>query len=354
MKFVTTFEFKNRNFSPDLDLTGAFLHIFDCVDVCEINDIVDRHGKPAIVCSDHMSLEHTLPPGVLGIFLPLFAAHEARKWTWDDVFDIELQSQATFSFMANKKTLSRSLCVRLVEIFGFRHYLYTWSGLGRQTDMSVILQELLDLREHAPITAHQRCQLLAPIDMVENFVGNKTRKDNNVGFGYDGNRRSWDQGLGDMFQRSVVALITESYVTQPAAVFTEKTVYAMLGCNFPIWIGGYQQARFWKEFGFDIFDDVIDHSYQGYDTLIERCWYAFERNRKILTDIDHARSLREKHQARLQANRELVLDHQLDKYIDQQVAHMPDHYRSHVQTVVESFRQEFGNWHRRYRTPSTS
>lgn len=331
MKFVTTLS--DPRWFDAQDLTGAFLHIYDCVTKERVDHMIQTQGRPAVILSDHMTLDHTVPSDIASIFLPFSAVREARKWTRDDAFDTEPQSQATLCFMANKKALTRSLCIRMVEIFGFQDYLYTWSGLGRHTDMSIIIQELQDLGEHAPVTAQQRHQLLAPIHMAEHFVGNRTSDASGVSFGYDGNRQSWDQGLCYMFQRSVVALITETYVPQPAAVFTEKTVYAMLGCNFPIWVGGHRQARYWKQFGFDTFDDVIDHSYQDHTTLVERCWNAMAKNQKILSDLDHARDLRETHWQRLCDNRDRLLDGQLDQYLEQQISRQPSHFKPHILAV---------------------
>lgn len=284
-----------------------------------------------------MTLEHTVPSGIDAVFLPLFAAREARKWNIKDTFDHAPKTDAAFCVMANKKTLNRSLCLRLVEIFGFENYVYTWSGLGRSTDMSLIIQELQDLGEGTPITQQQKNQLLGPIEMPSHFVGNSLPL-GDVKFVYDGNRKAWDQGLARIFQQSATALITESYVQQPAAVFTEKTVYAMLGCNFPIWIGGHNQAHHWKKIGFDIFDDVIDHSYQDHPTLIERCWYAMAKNREVLTDLDYAKFLRETHWQRLCQNRYLALANGLGSYIDQQAQDISDDYRSHVQHVIDLLR----------------
>lgn len=337
MNFVTNVS--DSQWFASQDLTDVFLHITDCVTKEQMDRMIRHQGKPAVVMSDHMSLDHTLPQDVFGMFLPIFAVREARKWNLDDKFDTLPQTDATFCFIANKKSLTRSLCIRMIEIFGFRDYLYTWSGLGRTTDMSVILQELVDLGSRAPITPQQRDMLLAPITINPNILGNVTHRqhctNSAVCFEYDGNRPAWDQGLNHLFQKSAVALITESYVPQPAAVFTEKTVYAMLGCNFPIWVGGYQQAHYWQQFGFDVFDDVIDHGYQDQTSLIERCWNAVSRNQDLLSDLDGARTLRKTLWSRLCANRHKLLSGELDRYLEQQLAQVPAHLTQHVVAAAQ-------------------
>ena len=95
--------------------------------------------------------------------------------------------------------------------------------------------------------------------------------------------------------------------------------------NFPIWVGGGNcQAEMWKKLGFDVFDDVINHDYQHYDTLLERCVYAFTLNKEILTDIDYATSLRNANIERLKNNRSLILSGKLSDYIKNELeTHLP-------------------------------
>ena len=81
--------------------------------------------------------------------------------------------------------------------------------------------------------------------------------------------------------QSAVALISESADFQKASVFTEKTLYALMALNFPLFIGGYGHADQLTRMGFDVFDDIIDHSYQYKETLFERCYYAFYNNLEL-------------------------------------------------------------------------
>ncbi|HNT71378.1 MAG TPA: hypothetical protein PKI83_06955, partial [Bacteroidales bacterium] len=62
-----------------------------------------------------------------------------------------------------------------------------------------------------------------------------------------------------------------------------------------------------KDQGFDIFDDIIDHSYQYHNTLIERCYYAIADNLEILTNLQHSSKLRDAMQKRLNANRQKII-----------------------------------------------
>lgn len=114
----------------------------------------------------------------------------------------------------------------------------------------------------------------------------------------------WGHGLGALISKTAVSLITETVGAYKSAMFTEKTLWAMMALNFPIWVGGYKQAELFKNLGFDVFDDVIDHSYQYKDNFIDRCNLALELNRDILTDLELAKSLRLRVMDRLIKNRE--------------------------------------------------
>jgi hypothetical protein len=111
---------------------------------------------------------------------------------------------------------------------------------------------------------------------------------------------------------------------QKAAIFTEKTAYSVVGLTFPIWVGGYKQAQAFEKIGFDVFDDIVDHSYQHYDTLIERCYYAFEKNLRLLTDQTHTYNLRNQCMDRLRNNFELLRNLQTQKFCKEQFDTWPE------------------------------
>jgi hypothetical protein len=123
---------------------------------------------------------------------------------------------------------------------------------------------------------------------------------------------------------SAISIITESVWTQHATTFTEKTLYSVLGMTFPIWVGGVNSATCWKNKGFDIFDDVIDHSYQNLPTLLERCFYAFYLNKDILTDFEKVSTLRKQKLGRLANNRNLLTSGTFRKYNQKEIQKWPN------------------------------
>ena len=123
----------------------------------------------------------------------------------------------------------------------------------------------------------------------------------------------------NVFDRSAVALITETIEPEwhDNMTFTEKTLWAMLSLNFPIWLGGRKQADLWKNIGFDTFDDIVDHSYQHLSDPITRIQQALDANRRLLTDLLYVSDLRHQMSDRLRQNRQLVIGGIIKKYTDQ-------------------------------------
>jgi hypothetical protein len=110
-----------------------------------------------------------------------------------------------------------------------------------------------------------------------------------------------------------VSLIAESFPMVEAPTFTEKTAFAMMGLTLPIWIAQQNSADSVKGLGFDIFEDIIDHSYQYESNNIKRYWRAFALNHKILQDAKLAHDIRLSVKARLIHNRQLLLSGHLER-----------------------------------------
>ena len=140
-----------------------------------------------------------------------------------------------------------------------------------------------------------------------------------------------------MFLSSAISLITESLRFEKAATFTEKTIYSVLGLTFPIWVGGYNQATEWKNIGFDVFDDIIDHSYQSHDTLIERCYYAFANNLDLLSNKDKSAKLRLLCKVRLLKNRKLLLNNHLGIIANNKISTYPQELQLCMPEILKYF-----------------
>jgi hypothetical protein len=305
---------------PILDNNYIF-HIFDVFTKDFVDELFIQKGKPGSIISDHIMYHQQLTnlKDINSYGLPIWLSREITQWNYSDFNDDIPASNSCFNFMINKKQLSRFVCLKLVDIFlDIKKGCYTWSGIAREFDCQIIIDEMNYLGDNSPLTTSQRAELLTPVKIKEHFIKNNELENvyaadyGRIGFGTT--RDTWNV-LKNIFNDTVVSLITETVPdNEKMSVFTEKTLFSVLGLNFPIWIGGYKQAEIWKKMGFDVFDDIIDHSYQNYDTLIERCVYAIKFNLDILTDINLATELRIKCHDRLLENRSRILGDCLENY----------------------------------------
>ena len=255
---------------------------------------------------------------------PLWLAHNTRLIVKNFPEYQNYQTQHIFNFIINKKRVNRFLCMKLVEMFELSNYDYTWSGVDSRFDMTNILNELTHLGKKSPLSTEQQSLLLAKIKIPQKFFHHTGITDNSH-IKYPNNSWTWNHGLNNIFSGSAVSLITESLNFEKSTVFSEKTAYAILGKTFPLWVGGgIGQAQRFEEMGFDVFNDVIDHNYQHYNTLFERCYYAFKHNLHMLSDYKYASKIREATMDRLEHNQQLLKNKHVDNFCKQQIEQWPE------------------------------
>ncbi len=292
---------------------------------------------PLYIVNDHCSAVNI--PGQTIYCAPLWLAREMRDVVKNFNKTLLYQTKNTFNFMINKKQINRFLCIKLVEMFKLKNYDYTWSGLGNRVDMSEIINELNLIENKHLMSDAERSFLLSDVRIAPKFFqGTVKNVIHDVSVSYTSNSDTWNSFLHNLFSSSAISLITESLTFQTSTVFTEKTAYSVLGKTFPIWVGGgVQQADRFKDMGFDVFDDVIDHSYQHCKTLIERCYYAFKNNLHILTNFEYARKMRENHMSRLDKNLQLMQSNQIDNFCKQQISQWPQDLQNAIDNEINKW-----------------
>lgn len=355
MKFYSTLLL---NEDPTTFDDQTFLHINDPFDNLRLQQLF-KNGTPGVVFNDCFTTCE-MPMEVKFYGLPLWTLRMLDLWS-DKEFDTSPPTtNHCFNFMINKKQLTRFLLMKLIEIFDLKDYDYRWSGDGQNFDMTFVLKELEQLGSAGPLSSEQRSQLLSPLAIEPRFVpfafSETTRRNalvadfgpNELARDYGNHRWAWNNSLKSIFVNSAVSLISESIDTHlttwspekqatKAASFSEKTLFSVFGLTFPIWVGGYNQANEWKRFGFDIFEDLVDHSYQNYQTVIERCYWAIAKNLHLLQDRDRAQQLRSQHLPRLLANRNRIFNGQYRHSIQNEIFNMPPEIRIHAQTLFDWF-----------------
>jgi hypothetical protein len=139
-----------------------------------------------------------------------------------------------------------------------------------------------------------------------------------------------------VFEPSCVSLITEPSFYEREILKTEKTIMAIYGGTLPIWVGGWGIPESMRHLGFDVFDDIIDHSYEHMTDPWDRAYYAVERNIKLLSDPNLAKDFVSANHARLQHNVDLVEQNIFLKYCTQKM----DAYDKHTKSVLIKILQE--------------
>jgi hypothetical protein len=143
---------------------------------------------------------------------------------------------------------------------------------------------------------------------VTNFlIGTETVLDQGVKSGPILNAVNYQKLLqNQVFEPSHVSLITEPVFYERETIVTEKTLMAMWGGTIPIWIGGWRIADWMRNQGFDVFEDVIDHSYQDLPDPVDRCRLAIELNLSLLQNFEFVARFFDSNQSRFQHNLNLL------------------------------------------------
>lgn len=108
--------------------------------------------------------------------------------------------------------------------------------------------------------------------------------------GQNNNFDNFNNKLRHRYKDSFVEIVTESSFSAPSFLVTEKTLHSIYGCNFPIILSGVGCVQHLRDIGFDLFDDIIDHSYDLIDNPFDRIIAAVENNRQLLLDSDYVKN----------------------------------------------------------------
>lgn len=109
------------------------------------------------------------------------------------------------------------------------------------------------------------------------------RQGNTISNGSITNPLIYQQWLSkNVFEPTVVSLITEPDYASDSVFMSEKTVFAFESGTVPIWFGAGKYAEAFKQLGFDVFEDLIDHAYQHLLDPHEAMSAALDLNESVL------------------------------------------------------------------------
>ena len=256
-------------------------HHYDEEDKCfHIKQLLDNSPYDHKVRFDHVLLHDDILKNYNLEFYPSFLAREEEEFNQHQIVVDWSNRTHTFNFMLNKPRIHRMLLLGLIEDYNLKKY--THSLPWKHNNINSI-----------PVTNYK--------------FGTEVTMDKGIRNGSFKNAKTYDQLLKTtVFEPSCISLITEPAFFERESILTEKTIMCIYGGTLPIWIGGWRCADALAQFGFDIFDDIIDHSYQSLDDPYDRCYKAIELNLKLLKDFDKCRTIVEDNYSRLMYNLKLL------------------------------------------------
>ena len=158
---------------------------------------------------------------------------------------------------------------------------------------------------------------------------------NGITHNYEGHKSLWNNVLGNKFCSSTFAIVNEPVFWEKAVMPTEKYLMVLYGCCFPIFCGGYKIAIGLSNIGFDVFDDIIDHSYQYEEHPTNRILRALELNRDLLEDsIIKKQDYMDRHLKNLKLVREKFIKFQKQFNINEHINNKDLHELSYFDVLA--------------------
>lgn len=219
--------------------------------------------------------------------------------SWDITIQNDIFNNLTF--MSNKTREHRVLCATvLANYFNPANLGYSFDNLGHK---EIINSELLVDTDY-----QLRVDKTLPTKWFEHdALIELTNKDSTTGRSYKNNYEVFADCLYDqIYKNSATSIITEPNFYERGCMFTEKTLMSIYAGHFLIWPGGWKSAETAKRLGIDIFDDIIDHSYQYIEHPGRRVVEAITKNQYFLKNIELQTQLRNQNIDRFNSNLKLV------------------------------------------------
>jgi len=221
--------------------------------------------------------------------IPFFCATTVKEFQKENIIPNWTNKTKTFNFMINKLRPHRKRLLELVEELNLTNYTYS-----------------LPWREN-PFTS---------LPVTNYMIGTETQMPQGIRSGSIRNSQNYKQLLQKtVFEPSCISLITEPTYIEKESLISEKTIMSIYGGTIPIWVGGWRCADSMQRLGFDVFDDLVDHSYQTLENPLQRVKNSITLNKKLLSNFEITTSIIK----RLQHNLNLMVSGVFEKEVEKQL-----------------------------------
>lgn len=218
--------------------------------------LVNNSTCAHVVCFDHVVAQDQFDFECE--YFPTLLARECVEFGQQQIQPDWSNKTHAFNFMINKPRPHRLLLLKIVDELKLENY------------------------------RHSLCWDQSPVDSVaptDYRIGNETVMQQGFRSGSYLNAENYQWLLQKtVFEPTAVSLITEPAYYEHETIVTEKTIMAIYGGTVPVWVGGWRIADYMRDLGFDVFDDVVDHSYQRLSDPAQRCRRAVLDNQHLLQD----------------------------------------------------------------------
>ena len=288
-------------------------HCYDEVDKCfHIKKLLDNSScdpKSHTLIFDHILHDDELSQ-YNGIYFPIFLASECNEFIEQDIEPCWDNPRRIFNFSINKPRIHRKFLLEEIERLGLTSYRHSLAW------------------KYNPVNS---------IKVTDFKFGPETVHAMSIANGSFKNAETYDKLLRGIYQDTCISIITEPCFYEKEALITEKTFMAIMGGTIPIWFGGWKNAQSLATLGFDVFEDIVDHSYETLEDPYDRCTQSLERNLHLF-ELEKIQKILADNQHRLQSNVDLLMSNPFLQECFAQVRKSQEPLRSSLLRIMPQFR----------------
>ena len=288
-------------------------HCYDEQDQCfHVKTLLDNSTcdpKSHTLIFDHILHDDELSDYNI-MYFPIFLASECQEFIDQDINPLwELKSRI-FNFSINKPRIHRKFLLEEIERLGLTSYRHSLAW------------------KYNPVNS---------IKITDFKIGPEIEEEMSIRNGNFKNAETYDKLLKGIYQDTCISIITEPCFYEREALITEKTFMAIMGGTIPIWFGGWKNAQSLATLGFDVFEDIVDHSYETLEDPYERCTQSLERNLHLF-DLEKMQKIIKDNKHRLQHNVDLLMSNPFLQECFTQVRKSQEPLRSSLLRIMPAFR----------------
>lgn len=288
-----------------------------------------------LIVFDHVLSEDVLAQKYRCAFFPVFQAAEVEQFSRQSIRPNWSSKPYTFNFMINKPRIHREFLLILIKHFGLTNYTHTlpWQ------EMSLSRANFRTITDNADYLQMIDRTVVDDIPFTDYKFGPERTLQKGILNGSFPNAETYDQLLRTtVFEPSCISLITEPAFFERETIHTEKTVMAIYGGTIPVWVGGWRLADTMRSMGFDVFDDIVDHSYETLADPMDRVYSAIERNLALLQDHTRVAEFIKNNQDRFAHNLTVLQSNPFLQICHDRLAACAPEERAEIKNIIPDYR----------------